>query len=211
MTPVMVNGRPLGVERNGVFSGANTAAIPGGRLWTEAAHAWNDMRAAAIEDGMDPAAFVPNGPASSARSVEAQRWFWNHRPPAAAPPGTSNHGWGLAVDVATRIAAAWILKHGQRFGWSWDEGRRVGEWWHFRYVGGYRPRRAALAHLTQDERRWVTEYDRLRAAGKDPDRRRVLRRVMRERRKAIWSTARESGWDSNSRLRRYRSLLARTR
>jgi hypothetical protein len=112
--------------------------------------------------------------------------------------------------VRTRPAAAWILKNGHRFGWSWDEGRRVGEWWHFRYVGGYRPRTIVLPHLTREERRWVTEYDRLRAAGRDLPRRRVLRRVMKDRRKEIWAAAQDSGWDTNNRRRRYRSLLART-
>jgi hypothetical protein len=168
------------------------------------------MRAAAIEDGMDPAAFFPNGPASSARSVRAQRWFWDHRPPAAAWPGTSNHGWGLAVDVRTRVAAAWILRNGHRFGWSWDEGRRAGEWWHFTYVGGYRPRSARLAHLRPDERRWALEYDRLVAADENRPRRRVLRRVMRDRRAAIWREAQRTGWSMRSRRKRYRSLLART-
>jgi hypothetical protein len=211
MSPIAVNGRSLGVERNGEFSDANTAPIPGGRLWSEAAHSWNDMRAAAIEGGMDPAAFVPNGPNSSARSVAAQRWFYAHRPPAAAVPGTSNHGWGIAVDVRTRVAAAWILSHGHRFGWSWDEGRAVGEWWHFRYVGGYTPRPDPFAHLTREERRWVVEYDRLRRERRDPDRRRVLRRVMRDRRRAIWLQAGASGWDVDNRRKRYRSLLARTK
>jgi hypothetical protein len=210
MSPVALNGRWLGVDRNGSFTSANTAAIPGGRLWREAARAWNDMRAAAIEDGIAPNAFVPNGPASSARSVAAQQWFWNNRPPAAAFPGTSNHGWGLAVDVRTRVAAAWILSHGHRFGWSWDEGRRVREWWHFRYVGTYRPRPDPLRHLTREERRWVTEYDRLKREGRDRDRRRVLRRVMRDRRRAIWSEAGRSGWDVRNRRKRYGTLLART-
>jgi hypothetical protein len=211
MSPVLINGRALGVERNGVFGAADTAPIPGGRLWSEAARAWNDMRAAAIEDGLAPEAFMPAGQQSSARSVAAQRWFWAHRPPPAAVPGTSNHGWGIAVDVKTRVAAAWILNHGHRFGWSWDEGRRVGEWWHFRYVGTYRPCPRRFPHLTVDERRWVTEYDRLRSPGRDVDRRRVLRRVMRARRKAIWAEARRSGWDANDRRRRYRTLLARTK
>jgi hypothetical protein len=210
MSPVLINRRRLGVEHNGAFNSSNTAPIPGGRLWTEAALAWNDMRAAAIEDGIAPAAFVPAGPVSSARSLSSQQWFWAHQPPAAARPGTSNHGWGLAVDVKTRGAAAWILKHGHRYGWSWDEGRRVGEWWHFRYVGTYRRRPPRLPHLRPDERRWVTEYDRLRREGRDRDRRSVLRRVMVERRKAIWTEAQRSGWDTNNRRRRYRSLLART-
>ena len=211
MSPVQVNGRRLGVERNGDFTEANTAPIPGGRLWSEAAASWNDMRAAAIEDGMEPSAFVPNGPNSSARSVAAQRFFFAHRPPAAAVPGTSNHGWGLAVDVQTRVAAAWILSHGHRFGWSWDEGRAVGEWWHFRYVGGYKPRRRPFPHLTREERRWVLEYEELRRERRDAGRRRVLRRVMRERRRDIWHEASRSGWDVNNRRKRYRSLLARTK
>lgn len=212
MTPVLINGRSLGVQRNGDFTDADTTAIPGGRLWSEAARAWTDMRSAAIEGGIAPADFVPAGPASSARSVAAQRYFWAHRPPAAAVPGTSNHGWGLAVDVKTRIAAAWMLKHGHRFGWSWDEGRRVGEWWHFRYVGGYRARPPRpFGHLTRDERRWVTEYDRLRADRRDLERRRVLRRAMAQRRKEIWAEARTSGWDVNHRRERYRTLLARTK
>jgi hypothetical protein len=211
MSPVLINGRMLGVQTNGLFTDDNTLAIPGGRLWSEAARSWRDMRTAAIEAGIPPAAFVPNGPASSARSVAQQRYFYAHRPPAAAVPGTSNHGWGLAVDVKTRVAAAWILSHGHKFGWSWDEGSRVGEWWHFRYVGGYRPRPLRFAHLTREERRWVLEYDRLRAHARDLQRRRVLRGVMRRRRKAIWAEARRTGWDANRRRERYLTLLARTK
>jgi hypothetical protein len=210
MSPVLINGRSLGVARNGVFAAGETAPIPGGRLWSEAARAWNDMRAAAIGDGVAPEAFMPTGPQSSARSVAAQRWFFANRPPAAAVPGTSNHGWGLAVDVKTRIAAAWILKHGHRFGWSHDEGARVGEWWHYRYVGGYQPKQDGLAHLRPDERGWAREYDRLRAQDADLRRRRILWHAMRERRRSIWREAQTTGWDPNDRRRRYRSLLART-
>jgi hypothetical protein len=211
MCPVLINGRMLGVETNGLFTRENTLPIPGGRLWTEAARSWIAMRLAAIEDGIPPAAFMPNGPASSARTVAQQHYFWAHRPPAAAVPGTSNHGWGLAVDVKTPVAAAWVQGNGHKFGWSWDEGARVHESWHYRYVGGYRPRPLRLPHLTAEERRWVLEYDRLRAHGKDLARRRVLRRVMRERRKAIWAAARRTGWDANHRRARYRTLLARTK
>lgn len=216
MSPTLVNGRMLGVAVNGIFSAANTDPIPGGRLWAGnakdvgAARAWNEMRAAAIADGIEPWEFVPAGPDSSARGRPAQLRFWRSQPPPAARPYTSNHGWGLAVDVKTRRAAAWILRHGRRFGFSWDEGRRVGEWWHFRYVGGYRPKRDALAHLTKTERRWCRELDRLRREGKDVGRRRVLVRELTQQRKRIWREAQRSGWGKANRRKRYRSLLART-
>jgi hypothetical protein len=63
----------------------------------------------------------------------------------AAPPGTSNHGWGLAVDITDfggvgdfsnprRVKAAGILK---KHGWTDDEGRGpIREPWHWVYDGG---------------------------------------------------------------------------
>jgi lysozyme len=67
-----------------------------------------------------------------------------------------------------------------------------------------------LAGFTASERRWIREYDRLKAAGRDRDRRAVLRRVMTEQRKRIWRAAQESGWRTANRRSRYHSLLART-
>lgn len=221
---VRVGSRLLGVERNGVFTSANTDLIPGGRLWPEAALTWNAMRAAYVADGGHPDDMVPAGPNSSARTLAAQERFWaiyqRDGSPVAAVPGTSNHGWGIAVDVRTRVAQAWILRHGGEFGWSHDEGARVGEWWHDRYVGAssffLRKLRDPLAGYTSSERRWIREYDRLVKARRDPGRQRVLRRVMSEQRKRIWRVAqpRSAGGDGKGwtvlRRRRYRSLLART-
>jgi peptidoglycan hydrolase-like protein with peptidoglycan-binding domain len=51
---------------------------------------------------------------------------------AMAYPGTSNHGLGKAIDLNGR-AQQWVRKHGEKFGWSWDEGKSVNEPWHFRY------------------------------------------------------------------------------
>lgn len=218
---VLVNGRSLGVEHNGVFTSANVAPIPGGRLWPEAAAAWNAMRAAYIEAGGNPANFMPAGPASSARSNGQQvalkaEWTAKGHPEKAATPGTSAHGWGLAVDVLTRAAAAWIMAHGARFGWSWDEGRRVGEWWHFRYVGGFKPKTDALRGYPANEKRWIRELDKLRREHRGVDRQRVLVRALTEARKRVWHAAQAKakggdgkGWTS-LRTRRYRSLLART-
>lgn len=69
-----------------------------------------------------------------------------------------------------------------------------------------------LAHLTERERHWAREYDHLLATRTDPDRRRVLRRVMRVQRKKIYraANAEPDGWHKLNRAKRYRSLLART-
>jgi lysozyme len=67
-----------------------------------------------------------------------------------------------------------------------------------------------LAGFTAAERRWIREYDGLKAAGADRPRRAVLRRVMTEQRKRIWHAAQGSGWRTANRRSRYRSLLART-
>lgn len=223
--PVRVGGRLLGVERNGVFTSGNTDPIPGGKLWPEAALTWNAMRVIAIRNGIGASEFMPRGPNSSARTVAAQRWFWTHQPPPAAFPGTSNHGWGIAVDVRTRRAAGWLMRNGHRFAWSHDEGARSGEWWHFRYVGASRARLRRLRRAldrwegyTGAELRWIGEYDRLLRANRDLQRRRVLRRVMKAQRKRIWRAAQPRsrggdgrGWTYRDRRARYRSLLARTR
>lgn len=214
MSPVLIDGRRLGVKHNGVFSVANTDPIPGGRLWPEAALTWNTMRAAFIADGGNPDHFRPGGPASSARSIEQQRHFWANQPPAAAQPGTSNHGWGLAVDCPSPAAQAWLRHNGAHYGWSHDEGARVGEAWHFRYVGASEAmlralREDPLAGHTASERRWIREYDTLVREKRDRGRRRVLRRVMREERKRIWWAAELHGW-TPSRRRRYASLRSRS-
>lgn len=80
----------------------------------------------------------PRGPRSAYRSIRWQRYFWklykSGRGNPAAYPGTSNHGLGNAVDVATP-RMAWALRQvGHKFGWSNAEGRRVDEWWHWVHV-----------------------------------------------------------------------------
>lgn len=223
MSPTTINGRALGVQSNGQFTKKNTDPIPGGRLWPEAALTWNAMRDAAIADGIEPWEFMPAGSASSARKCGpaseygTQWYFWQHQPPPAARPCTSNHGWGIAVDVKTKRAAAWLYKNAHRFGWSWDEGRRVGEWWHFRYVGAPRrvrrriKRNRQLGHLWRDERKMVDEFDRLKRQRKNPKRRRQLQRQMRARMAHIrkQATSTKNGWGKRNRLKRYRTLKSR--
>jgi hypothetical protein len=57
---------------------------------------------------------------------------------AAAFPGTSNHGLGIAIDIfpvdgASINVQKWIRENGVTYGWSWTEGRSINEPWHFTY------------------------------------------------------------------------------
>ena len=47
---------------------------------------------------------------------------------------TSNHGWGLAIDVKPTKAQNWIKQNGEKYGWWWSGGTfgQI-ENWHFDY------------------------------------------------------------------------------
>ena len=75
------------------------------------------------------------------------------KPHLAAIPGTSNHGWGLAVDLDDPIAGGdspeyvWLRLHGPDYGWdnpSWAQlGGAKPEPWHFEFfAAGSIPNRA---------------------------------------------------------------------
>ncbi|WP_062200455.1 M15 family metallopeptidase [Demequina salsinemoris] len=55
----------------------------------------------------------------------------------AAVPGTSNHGWGMAVDLDA-ASAAWLTANGADYGWVHPTWARSGgskpEWWHLEFV-----------------------------------------------------------------------------
>ena len=81
----------------------------------------------------------------SYRSFEAQEQVYSSKPGLAAVPGTSNHGWGVAVDLCGGVetyysdAHRWLQRHGPRFGWknpSWaQEGGSLPEPWHWEFAG----------------------------------------------------------------------------
>lgn len=217
MSPVWVGSRQLGVGQNGIFTDGNTDPIPSGKLWNGsgswapprdlgAALAWNDMRD--YIGARHGVWIVPTGPASSARTFSQQvvlrnQWCAAGDCGKAAPPGTSNHGWAIAVDVATQTMAAYILRYGHLFGWSWDEGKRAGEWWHFRYVGGYTKRRL-IDPLTKRERRWLDRYEDARSiAERDHILDDVASQIRRIRKSA---TGERNGWSKFDRKARYDTL-----
>lgn len=80
----------------------------------------------------------------SYRTLASQQRVYYAKPGMAAVPGTSNHGWGLALDLGCGVQTYgspqfnWLKQHGARFGWvhpSWAEHSPF-EPWHFEYEPG---------------------------------------------------------------------------
>ena len=66
---------------------------------------------------------------------------------AAAQPGTSNHGLGLSIDIYPKAVQDWFRKYGGQYGWSWAEGKRAKEPWHFTYIPAEDKRKTKPAKL----------------------------------------------------------------
>ena len=104
----------------------------GHRLAAPAAEAFSAMEAAAKRDG------VSFGVTDSYRSYDQQvdlvrRKGLYSQGGLAAQPGTSQHGWGLAVDLDLDAEAqAWMRSNGREFGFVEDTPR---EPWHWAYKG----------------------------------------------------------------------------
>jgi D-alanyl-D-alanine carboxypeptidase len=102
----------------------------GHRLWAPAAQSWQAAVAAARADGVDLK--VTDSYRTYDQQVDlAERKGLYKDGGLGATPGTSNHGWGLAVDVdvSDPRTQAWIKANGYRFGfveavprepWHWE-------------------------------------------------------------------------------------------
>jgi LAS superfamily LD-carboxypeptidase LdcB len=102
------------------------------RMWSPAAEAFTAMRGAASADG------VSIGVTDSYRSYDqqvdlARRKGLYKDGGLGAVPGTSEHGWGRAVDVDVNGAGlAWMRSHAAQFGFTEDTPR---EPWHWGFQG----------------------------------------------------------------------------
>lgn len=144
-------------QQNGRLDSSLLVDIPGGQLHHAAAAAWLKMVGAAQRDGITlaPTSRVDTYRPYSVqvalfqarydrtpRQTDSKVWngvrYWLKPGLAmAAVPGTSNHGYGIAVDVANASGdrLAWMLAHAPLLGWSWEA---QSEPWHIRYVRGWK-------------------------------------------------------------------------
>lgn len=142
------------------------AGGPAIRLVAPAARAWRALQSAALDAGhvlKATSAYDSFRPYSvqerifrqryttsplrgrPSRSWDGVRWYQQPGTAAAAVPGTSNHGWALAVDTGVELdgdtgtesidqhALTWLLSHALDYGWSWE---LQSEPWHLRYFAG---------------------------------------------------------------------------
>ena len=106
--------------------------IGGHRLYAPAAQGFMAMRAAAAAEGIDI------GITDSYRTYEQQvdlaaRKGLYKDGGYAAVPGTSKHGWGMAIDIDVDAAGqAWMRANAARFGFVENVPR---EPWHWEFVG----------------------------------------------------------------------------
>lgn len=104
----------------------------GHKLWTPAAASFEKLLTAARADGVDI------GITDSYRTYEsqvdlAQRKGLYSEGGLAAKPGTSDHGWGLSLDLKLDSPAlAWMRANGAQFGFAEDVPR---EPWHWTFQG----------------------------------------------------------------------------
>ena len=99
---------------------------------------WSAGRSKAEQERLFKANYAPAGRGRKFKSDRAYAGrIWARKSggvSVASPDLGSNHEDGRAVDIHPAAIQEWFKTNGRLYGWSWDEGRRVGENWHFRYV-----------------------------------------------------------------------------
>lgn len=127
---------------------------PGVWLMRDAARSWRVMRDRARADGVELVVQFGYRDYATQKSiflnryvteyiVDAEQVVWNGQRyfklpnvASAAVPGTSNHGWGLAVDIVRGPGAVeWLVAHAHEDGWCAE---LQSEPWHWlRFAGNY--------------------------------------------------------------------------
>ena len=211
---------------NGRLPGSQLTPIPGGQLRNDAAQSWLRLR---NHIGRKYGVWIcPTSQRTAYRTYPEQLYFWNlyrsGRGNLAAYPGTSNHGWGIAVDVPQTTMARLINREGAEFGWQKRWSDAPSEWWHFRYSEAndrhkgqpVKPLPKGRKALKKDERKHRDRLVRARALARKrggwesmPKRKKEAeysKRWLKRRRKAIVMAARKTGWGKANRRNRHKYI-----
>ncbi|MEM9746789.1 MAG: M15 family metallopeptidase [Actinomycetota bacterium] len=103
-------------------------------LYAPAAAAWDNLVATAAADGIEIRITDSYRDYDEQVDLVRRKGLYSEGG-LGARPGTSNHGWGLAVDadVTDRATYEWLSTHGPRFGWVESVPR---EPWHWEFRPG---------------------------------------------------------------------------
>jgi D-alanyl-D-alanine carboxypeptidase len=137
------DGRPVGSQANGFLDPSTLCPLsyaPGHKLSAPAAAAFNRLTEHAKATTGSPLCV-----GDSYRPYGEQVAVYRAKPGLAAVPGTSNHGWGLALDMSCGVERfgsvphEWMKANAPQFGWVNPDWARQGgskpEAWHWEYVG----------------------------------------------------------------------------
>jgi len=123
--------------QNGKLPASALAPIKAGQLAVEPAAGWNAMNVEARSLGCE---LLPTGSMSSYRTYDQQVYLYQqylNGGNLAAVPGTSNHGTGIACDVATTEMRSTVDRIGAKYGFSKTWSDAQSEWWHLCYQPGH--------------------------------------------------------------------------
>lgn len=133
-------------QANGLISDNNLCELPtdGLHLRGDAAQAWWRLSESYRREFDKPLCMT-----DAYRSLEAQQRLSAAKPGLAARPGTSNHGWGVAIDLCGGAETFgtteynWLLANAADTGWTnptWaQQSGSKPEPWHWEYAAGGDP------------------------------------------------------------------------
>lgn len=181
---------------NGMLPGSVLDTVRAAEGWSdelhhEAAQAWNRLVAAAAGAGFQltftdcyrdvraqeilfRARFTVIPTPGQPTVIWQGRTWWLRKDPAtgrslawANRPGTSNHGWGLAVDAARAVLGSkaqpftasmfeWLEAMAPTFGWVWENPK---EPWHLVYIGAPTPTAPPVGASTEEDMPLIVHGD----------------------------------------------------
>lgn len=133
------SGQPNGKIPLSMMTKVNAANVPGSFLQPDAANAWASIKAAAARAGFTIS--FNEGYRDYNTQVYYRDQYLNHGGNPAGIPGTSKHGYGLAIDIDypmtiwTSSLQIWWQQNEAKYGWSSAQGKVDGEPWHKVYIG----------------------------------------------------------------------------